>query len=75
MLFRSVDVESNPNTIKRVKEFVNEPVADQSSGEIKVDGILAFPNLRSGCHRPPGTPIKVGIPYFQARDHGLRSRC
>lgn len=66
-----VDVESDPNAIKRMKEAVDKVITDQSGGEIKDDEIFVFPGSCSSCHRPLDTLMKkVNIPYFQVRDHG-----
>ncbi|KAF9784951.1 zf-ZPR1-domain-containing protein [Thelephora terrestris] len=61
-----VDVESNRDAIKRMKETLDKVVADQSGGEIKDDEIFVFPGSCSSCHQPLDTLMKkVNIPYFQ----------
>lgn len=71
-----VDVESDPNAIKRMKEAVDKVVTEQSGGEIKDDEIFVFPGSCSSCHRPLDTLMKkVNIPYFKVRYRGLCSQC
>ena len=64
-----INVESDPNAIKRIKESVDKVITEQSDGEIKDDEIFVFPGSCSSCHQPLDTLMKkVNIPYFQVRD-------
>ena len=63
------DAKSNPDATKRMKEVVDQAVAEQSTGEIKGDEILVFPGSCSSCSRPLDTLMKrVNIPYFKVGD-------
>ena len=65
-----VEVEPDPNAIRRMKEAVDKVATDQSGGEIKDDEILVFPGSCSSCYQPLDTLMKkVNIPYFQVRDY------
>jgi zinc finger protein len=70
-----VDVESNRDAIRRMKETLDKVVADQPGGEIKDDEIFVFPGSCSSCHQPLDTLMKkVNIPYFQVRDRDSGSK-
>ena len=64
-----VNIESDPNAIKRIKEAMDKVAAGQSAEEIKDDEIFVFPGTCSSCQRPLDTLMKkVNIPYFKVRD-------